>query len=59
MQQFLEANDKRAKKLEVNMEHLEDFQEEEVVRCQWEDENEAEGTKKKEDELEVEVRNCN
>ena len=27
MQQFLEADDKREKKIEVNMEHLEDFNE--------------------------------
>ena len=59
MQQFVEADDKRAKKLEVDTEHLEDFQEEEVVRRQWEDENEAEVTKKNEDELDAEVRNCN
>ena len=59
MQQFLEADDKREKKIDVNMEHLEDFNEAEVERRQWEDDNEAELTKQKEEELEAEVRNCN
>ena len=58
MQQFLEADYKREKKIEVNIEHLEDFNEAEVERRQWEDDNEAE-LKKKEEELEAEVRNCN
>ena len=39
----------RGKKIDVNMEHLEDFNEAEVERRQWEDDKEAELKKKKEE----------